>query len=116
MTFRQELQALDPVVVDAAIERISNGLNTLSCVALIRAQGNFWQYDMESCPYVTAYALNTWALGIKPLWWNSPKDFSFERVLALEEFKDAIIEAKKLTIFERIKTWLLSPCEYANFT
>lgn len=118
MATREQLRELDPAVVDAAIERIVNGLNQMSCIALLRAQDHHGYisfavgYDNE---YVKAYRENTCLLGMKPVWWdNTGYDYCAARIQALEDFRDAIIAAKKQTIRERVSAWLASPCEIPN--
>jgi hypothetical protein len=114
MTLREQLRALDPNVIDTATGYIASGEYTYSCNAIWAAAADLDKYVRDS--YIVTYHRSTCVMGMKPIWWESNKDYSAARIQALEDFRDAIIVAKNPTILERIKAWLSAPCSYANFS
>lgn len=88
----------NPKFFDRAIKRLMTGKNLYSCIALTASiNGNatpaaFTRYRVQYEKWVRSQ--NN---GRLPYWWNSWKDYKWQRVAALLGFKQACIDAAKKT-------------------
>lgn len=116
-SLRKQLRELDPEVVGAARVMIETGRQHYSCAALARAEGLSWWGQSEYASVYTQWVKRV-GWGSLPTWWSASEyaDQSgrnqFYRLQALEDFEQAIIEAKKPSLLSRLGDWLMSPCDY----
>ena len=82
-------------IVEAAIERLQEKRNQLSCVALFYAsRQDLPEGGLDEVPIVKAYKAFTLRNG-KPVWWNRSDDFILDqdrqaRIAALQAFKETL--------------------------
>ena len=82
-------------IVEAAIERLQDERNQLSCVALFYAsRQDLPEGGLEEVPTVKAYKAFTLRNG-KPVWWDRNVDFKLAqdrqaRIAALQAFKETL--------------------------
>lgn len=82
-------------IVEAAIERLEDERNQLSCVALFYAsRQDLPEGGLEEVPIIKAYRAFTLRNG-KPVWWDRTDNFKLPqdrhaRIAALQAFKETL--------------------------
>lgn len=116
---RKALRALNPDVVDKAIELLKSKETIFSCFALDMGESgyNSFRANWMDGDYVISYRKFVFGLfGFPPNWWNKPTPECIPfRIEALQEFKQAILKAQEPTLWERFKAYVTQPCTVGDY-